>query len=109
MIPEQPSLSSANTRVAALLTRLDDSARSTVSLTKDMSALMPALHIAAVAVHGEAQPAQDLAEYKRILLQLQALLPRIHARLVLESDHVRNQGAHREAAAAWIAASRITF
>jgi len=109
MMPEPPSLSSANAELGRLLSRLEDPTRSSIGLAEDMAGLSLALHRAAVSVHGVTQAVEDLAEYKRILKQLQAVLPRIHSRLVLESDRMRDARGHREATAAWISASRITF
>lgn len=106
---ESNSLPAINSCLAELLLALDNCADFVPSLAKAMIALSPALHAAAAVAHGEPQNAKDLAEYRRILLQLQGTLPRAHARLVLENDRMKKQRAHREAAAAWIAASRITF
>ena len=109
MMPKFECLAASNARLQEFLAILDNRTESVLTLAKAMSALSPVLHAAAAVVHGEPQEPEHLAEYRRILLQLRDTLPRVHARLVLESDRMKNQRAHREAAAAWITASRITF
>jgi hypothetical protein len=109
MMPEMKSLGATNARLAELLATLDNATESVPALAKAITALSPVLYAAAAVVHGEPQTTENLAEYQQVLLQLRDALPRVHARLVLESDRMKNQRTHRQAAAAWIAASRITF